>query len=476
MGLPAPESRIADTIHHHGRRLRVYLALALLLCFLAVWKGEPHRGYADIGDYFDMSEGLWLRGDMSFVDAPTGEVRYRRYPVGLAVISGPFVLAGHALQNLTHGAIGQRSVIALLIPLLTVGSGLLLVAIGRALGCSARASLWTALLFALASPVLTFVRLYYCDTVVVFYVLLAAWAALQTLRAPPASAWKWALLSGAALAGMAITHYGAGAMALGCWLAMSASVLRSRQLQPRRRVAIVATLSAVPLLAGLALLAMNQQRFGSPFRTGYDVVHPGRFSLIGLDRLDKNATCLLLFGWRTPWVILGLWGLWLGVRRRATRALFAIVLVALVSQMLFWLVFRELLRFPLRYPLPMLALLAVGLLLAAQEIARRWPQRGFVYGGIIAVCWNMFYFIRGEDIWPSFFIDTRRGTALLCHVWYMTPLSQQNARVWGTPVGLAQATALSILLAGGVLFFVLAWRQARSLDSQNAAETAAFTA
>ena len=200
------------------------LCAALLLCFLAVWKGEPHGGYEDVRDYFYMSEGLWLRGDMSRVDASNSRnlkpetcnlkplvPQYHRYSVGLAVVSGPFVILGHALQSVTHGAIGQRAVIALVIPLLAAGAGLLLFLIGRALGCPARACVWAVLLFGLGSPILTFVRIYYADMAVVFFVLLAAWSGLLALQAAAraeqhSTVWKHALLAGLGLAGVASCH------------------------------------------------------------------------------------------------------------------------------------------------------------------------------------------------------------------------------------------------------------------------------
>ena len=347
----------------------VLLCAALLLCYLAVWKGEPLGGYEDVREYFRMSEGLWLRGDMSCVDTPGHGRRYYRYPVGLAVLSGPFVILGHALQNVTHGAIRQRAVIALAIPLLAAASGLLLFLTGRALDCSARACAWAVLLFALGSPILTFVRIYYADMAVVFFMLLAAWSGLHALHsaaraAEEPAAWKWALLAGLGLAGAVGCHYSSIPMAAGLWTVLSGALVaecspqrtqrrdfgfsifdfrlhrtgslnRKSQIKDRElpsaarsasgavkevapasvgrsgtrgRVALVAALSAFPVLAALGLMALNQLRHGNPLRTGYEVTYSSPSILLDANVVRGNGVLLLLFAWRTPWVLLALWG------------------------------------------------------------------------------------------------------------------------------------------------------------------------
>lgn len=472
------------------RRLRVCLAAALLLLFLAVWKGDPHRGTLDMAEYFWNSEALWLRGDMSFVDEQGRGPLYHRYPVGLAVLSGPFVLAGHVLDAWTHGLIKQRAVIALVIPLLTVGSVLLIYSLGRALECSARVSLWAALLFALGSPVLTFVRIYYCDMAVVCFALFAVWSALGMIR-EPARACAWAALTGAGLAGMTSCHYAASVMSIALGVSFAAAVLRLRQKAESARApvagasractgpgetpllrhgrdapataAVLAALCAAPVAVAAALMVLNYSRYGHVFATGYDIHYPGG-SLLTTKVLDKNASTLAMFCWRTPWIALGLWGLLLGARRAADKAFFAGALFALAGQAAFWLFFRDTWLFPVRYLLPLLSLLAVGLLLAGQGISCRWPRRGLFYVGLVCVCWNLFYFLRGEDPWPSFFIDPRHGPEVRCHVWYMSPLAPDQALHWGTPMGWPQTAILVALLTAGAALLTLAYRAARSLD------------
>ena len=458
-------------------RVRLYLALSLLLFFLAVWKGEPHGGYCDIRDYMRAAEALWLRGELFFVAESDEAPAYQRYTLGLPILSGPFVLAGHALEKWTNGFIGQRAVIALIIPLMTVGAGLLIFAIGRALECPARSCLWAVVLFALGSPILTFVRLYYIDMAVVFLVLLAIWSALRALQAVGRAdsspyAWRWTALTGLSLAAITVTHYAASVMCCGLWLGTALGLLSlpgptAGNAPRRRRYVALAALCAVPVIAAAALLAVNYYRFDSPFSSGYNLHRPdGTSSMFTTTTLGRNFVCLASFCWRVPWVLLGLWGLVLSAfSRAAPRALFIGILLALGGQVCLWLVFSELIRFPVRYPLPLLSLLVIGLLLAGRKLSRRWPRRGLAYSGLVCVCWNVAYFLRGEDVWPSFFIDPRRGPDVLCHVWYMTPFPSALSRGWGTPVGWTQAAVLLALLAGASISLWLAFREAARVET-----------
>ena len=94
---------------------------------------------------------------------------YNQYSLGLAFVSGPFVLIGHALDKITNGLIGARSFAVLIIPVMSALSALLIYEIGLLLGASARASVWGAIVFAAGTPQLTFARLFYTEVAVIFF-------------------------------------------------------------------------------------------------------------------------------------------------------------------------------------------------------------------------------------------------------------------------------------------------------------------
>jgi len=91
--------------------MRAYFFAGTLLIFLAFYKGDG--GYHDLVNYLDDAQGLWLHGDMRrvsgtedeelsdgrIVEHPTYD--YSQYSLGLAFVSGPFVLLAKAVDLIT---------------------------------------------------------------------------------------------------------------------------------------------------------------------------------------------------------------------------------------------------------------------------------------------------------------------------------------------------------------------------------------
>jgi len=71
-----------------------------------VWKGDG--GYRDLGEYLNNTENLWLKGDLSKPGNPDDIT----YILGIEVLSGPFALAGAAIDKISGGLIGVRSIAA----------------------------------------------------------------------------------------------------------------------------------------------------------------------------------------------------------------------------------------------------------------------------------------------------------------------------------------------------------------------------
>jgi len=439
------------------RSAAAWILLSAALLFLSVWKGVPHRGYGDILQYFENTEAIWLKGELGYdadERAPGGRL-YHRYPIGLSVLSGPFLFAGLAVERISGGAVPQRAVTAFIIPLLALAACALVVDLGRQLGVAPVPTLWSALMLAAASQVLTFSRLYYTEIAILFFVLLALAAFLRARRQDTPRTARWWFLAGTGLAGITACHYGDVALSAALGMVFAAAVLMDNRHAWTQRLKALAALGAVPLLAGLGIMAVNRAYFGSGASSGYHAYYQG--PMFELAHLPSNLPLLGVWLIRNPWLLPALFAFpWLF---RRERWLAAAVTAGLLLQMLLWVSFIDFDRFAYRYPMPLLALGVPALLLAAKWLHERLPRRGLAYAGLVLVGFNVLWFLRGEDIWPSFFTVPGETGVVRCHVWYMSPLPTENP-AWGSPVGALQAAVLAALLAGSALSAARAFRLA----------------
>jgi hypothetical protein len=440
-------------------RIRLYLALGLISIFLSVWMGEPHRGYADISEYLDNAESLWLRTPGK--DPSLGS---ERYPIGLVILSGPFVYAGAAAEHIFPGHSVRRSVIAFIVPVLSVLACLLLYEIGCLLGFSAHISLWAALIFGVGSTFLTFTRIYYTDVGTIFSIFLAFWSYLRSRLSAHRSA-HWCFLSGLALSGVTLCHYGAFSASIALWIGFSLALLRSE----RRELSSWMTLCAGGVLGALTLLIWNYAHFGHPLKFGYfDAFAFKSAPLFSLRYIPENAQKMAAAAMRNIWLVPAIGFIF--AERRRNSALYNSLMIALAIQCIVWLCCSQYRMFSCRYLLPIVATGAVGLLSMGAWFERISQTRGLFYSGLVLVLSNAVLFIRGDDVWPSFFIDTRRGNDVRCHLWYMSPFSPEELQqqFWGTRVGPLQLIVFSVFVVAGLIFLALAFQQARrqvSLES-----------
>lgn len=452
-GLSSPS---ADT--RNLRCLRVGLILCLAFSFAAVFKGEPHRGYADIGEYFEDAEHMWLKFDLS-IPGPNGP-EYRRYPLGLAFISAPFVYLGVLVHRVSGGMISVRAVMSLIIPILGIATCLMLFELALAFKVSARAALWAAVIFGVAGPQLTFIRIFYTDIATVFFVVLAAWSWLKSQHSP-APGWQW--LCGFSLAGIFGTHYGSVLLAIGMWLGFAGSVVFDKNSSLAQKVRPILSLTAPPAFFALVLLGLNYLRYGSPFRSGYDMVYTTqRLPLFDPSVIPLNLQVFAQLFVRVLWLLPSLW--FLPAIRKFNRPLFLAAVLGLACQFAFWIAFPEFRRFPLRYPFPMIALASLGLPFFAARLDAL-GRRPLVYCGLILFVYNAGMFLRGDDIFPSFVVNMYDAAGgIICHVWYMTPMPVENL-AWGSPIGPLQYAVLTSCLVLALISFRWAVLSAARLDS-----------
>jgi hypothetical protein len=115
----------------------------------------------------------------------------------------------------------------------------------------------------------------------------------------------------------------------------------------------------------------------------------------------------------------------------------------------------------LRYLFPALALAAPGLVLLAEQLQRRWKNRGLIYSGVVLCLWNIAYYIIGDDMFVSIYVGYKRiGEGLRCYVWYMEPFAKAMdlSRQWGTPLTWAQALIFCLFMLLAVWAFVRGYR------------------
>lgn len=470
---PPPDSKVQP------RRGRWLIFCGALLIFLAFYKGDG--GYHDLVYYLDDAEGLWLRGDMARpgeteeVDLPDGTTAerpvYSQYSLGLAFVSGPFVLLSHGVERLTGGAVSARKLAVLIIPIFGALAALLLYEIGCELDISPRARLWAVIIFIAGTPILTFVRLFYTETAIVFFVLLAIWAFLKTQTAPgdrtrtpsPTRQILWSLLGGAGLALAGACHYAEGPLVATLWLGMTGTLLFGEKVYtpPFRptfggRVLNVVALSGAPLLAVATILFVNYLRRGHALDTGYasDVGeihlsnvfdHNWRYFFWAKETKIK----LGLFA-RDLWIAPGIILLWLGTLHSRSRWLRRALIVGALLQTVFWMCYAMLGFSPVRYLMPAVGALSVALLALGHWIDRWMKTPGLVAAGLVLIAWNLFWFFSGDDRNLSL-LRSPDTHEFLMYTWYMQPFTNGLTDGYGTPPGLMQWFLLGALVLCGSL-------------------------
>ncbi|MCK6474240.1 MAG: phospholipid carrier-dependent glycosyltransferase [Planctomycetes bacterium] len=397
---------------------------------MAFWKGEG--GYRDLREYLDIAEGLWLRGDTSIPGQPG---TYYRFAPGLPILSGPLVLLGAALHEIVP-SITPRALGALTVPLLGALSCALLYGIARMLKCSARAGLWASVLLGLGSPLLTYAKLYYAETAVLFCLALALYAWLRAEAS--VRAWPWTLLAGASLASAVACKYEHLLLVAPLAAGMAIALLKSEDRPGHTKGTAFVAFATVPMLAAAALLWMNYAHFGHPLRTGYEDVAERNLS-----PSHAPGNLLYLGQWlmRVPWLLPAFFLLPRALKGR--RALWWGLALGLLAMEGLWLSFASLSIFPIKYTLPMLAPLAVGLCGLGNLLEARGPRRGLVYTGLAIVLWNLGFFLTGDDGSAAFTLDAAHG--LQSYVWYSAP----DGDDYGSPAGAEQLAILAVLLAAG---------------------------
>ena len=453
------------------KRARLWLAAGLMCSFLAIWKGPG--GYSDLGAYLDLGERIWLEGRLALPGTPDAPPRYIYFAPGLPFLSGPLFWLGAAAEELTGGTISRRSVAAFTVPCLGLLACILLFETGRILGFDARKCFWAALLLGLGSALLNYVRLYYAEIAVAAGLLLALWAFLRSQACVGRAGLAWLALSGLGIGAAAACHYGSAPAAVVLGLGLSLTLLLDPQtsLSARRQRVGAMALPVVVVLA--VLMALNWRQWGHPLRTGYSQVFPpDRLPPFCVDYWARNLLPFARWLARTLWVVPALVGMaallriaggspspgplpsgargnnssFPPVALRNRRGLALSCWAAFAAGSWSWLSFRDLSAFPLRYPMPLIALAAPGLLCLGSVLARRWPKRALIYAGLVCCVWNFAFLLSGDDGARIVFTDPSLGPGLHCFVWYMAPSASRWA-AFGTPVGAAQI-AVWCALAG----------------------------
>ncbi len=322
----------------------------------ALFWGEPYSAQARVG-----------------LDGET----YSKYGIGHSLL----VAVPLALARLIPGATLASSAM-IVNGVATALTGTFLVLVLRRLGYSERVGVSVALLFGLATFAWVYAKTMFSEPIVGLGWTIAVWLLLG------GNGWRHALLAGVVL-GITVAVRPASVLvvplfALPLWEG-------TRRASFRRLVAF-----GVPLaLAGLALLAFNQARFGDPFEFGYSESFNGSLLagltgfLFSLDRsLFLFAPPLMALFWSVPAFL-----------RRHGRWGWTLLAVGLLSLLLYslWPVFWGGPVWGPRYLLPVVPLLVI-LLAPAAEAAwehggwRRWALALLALLGVAmqvpGVFWN----------------------------------------------------------------------------------------
>ncbi|MGH7143806.1 MAG: hypothetical protein ACREJ2_06660 [Planctomycetota bacterium] len=513
---PPTPSALALSPPARPGRIRLWLLLGLACFMLAIFKGIG--GYLDFYEYMGMAEQLWLHGTLAApphrpLDLPESQLvqidaelgpppRYYRYPLGLTVLSGPAVWLGAGLQALSGGLISERIVLALTIPGMALLAVLLWLRIATDPRCglclSPRNAVLAAILLVLGTPVLTFTRLFYTEIATVLWALAVLYAWLRARHAAAAGEpdRRWWLCAGAALTWFTACHYADVFLAATLGVAMLLDLAGTRALSARARWARAALLMGSGL-SGLAfLLIANRVRFGGALKFGYaNHCFDGDISLNLVSTRVQYLTFYLL---RVPWLAFAIGLLIVGRWRRPAAlpapatpvtadgtgapTLAPIVrgglAAAFLAQLCFWLTYRSIETFPLRYTLPMAVLGLPGLGLILHYLERRWPRFGAPTFTLAGAAWGLYclvYFdcnglplISVGDNFMRPFRDFGAGAGWRCYTWYMHPrptgvkaaLAVLNGNPAGTPMGWIQILIPLVLAGAGTAALVYALRLA----------------
>lgn len=442
--------------------MRICLFLGFLLLFLAFWKGDG--GYLDLREYLDDAERLWLKADMRLPGEPGTPPEYNRYSLGLPFLSGPFVLAGQAIQWLSGDAIGRRQVAALCVPVLAAVAGVLLFEIARLLGFSKRIGIYAALIYCLGSPHLTYARLFYADAAVECGILFAMWS---FFKYADMHSGKWALLTGTGLAAAGASHYPHAALVCFVWVNLAAGMfsINSEENTFRLKARDVLLFGAVPILCVGILVGLNLSRHGHLVPRGYQGevssnISP-RYIFGNLHHLGRM--CL-----RTPWFFpalgFGVYALWHLKPRTAVGKFLAIAMLSgVIAQLVLWLCYYQLNMFPFRYLHPMSALGAIGLPFLLQWIDDRFPTRGVTYTVLILLLANAVQFT-GDTIFQPIFAMPPAGEIWM-YTWYMSPIAPGTPFDGGSPAGALQFAVFGVLIGLGTWLLINASAIARKDSS-----------
>jgi hypothetical protein len=422
-----------------------------LLVFLAFFGGSG--GYSDLQEYLDDAQRLWLKGDVRVTEDPP---TYTRFAPGLPLVSGPFVWAGRLLSLASGGAIRERGVIALAVPLLAAASLVLFFCWARARGARARIAVWSTMVLALGSPFLMFTHWYYAEMLVLASLLLFLWGGLQAQRTDRPLAW---MAAGIGIALMPIAHTAWAPASIALWLGMLATAAGDPAAGGRRwKRALL--LTAAPAVSAAAILWINTSRFGSPFTTGYHAQLASEVpTFLQASYVPGNLLAMAQWLVRTPWLAPALVLTALFAWRERRRTGLAIGL-ALAVQTGVWLCYRYLPLYTNRFLLPLMILATPGLPHLGEWIGQRYPRRGPVLSmGFFILC-AASWLLQDDNFRPFYFSGVTGE--LRCCTWYMRP--QPDPTLLGSTAGIVQIALLIGLVAGGSALLIRAWRAAGRID------------
>jgi len=312
-----------------GRRQLVVMLFVFLLTFYTLIAGLR----IDTGDgelVYQVARSM-ANGAGFAVPPPSGEHSFygmwgvdgRYYsPTGwgasLSVL--PFYWIGELCHRITGwGAPGYASRASVLLRNVIVGAltGCILFALARQLGYQQRPSAITALVIALATPFVVYVKTMFSEPLLTLLLVLAL---LTALRAKAGDTWKWFVAGGA---------LGFGLLVKPTMLAVVPAFLGYAALTQAggARWKAIAALTAPVLAGGLMTAWYNLVRFGSALSTGYQGVGFDQWPWIGLYGLLLSPGKGLL--WFCPIVILGIAG-WIPLATRQPRSMALIGSVVLL--------------------------------------------------------------------------------------------------------------------------------------------------
>lgn len=231
--------------------------------------------------------------------------------------------------------------VALTSALLTAFAAVLLFDLGTGITGSVGAGLFAALGYALGSTIWGLSTTLLGHAPAAALLTIATWAVWRgTSGARELDRWRYPVMAGVALGWAVVVEFPSAlaALAVGLW-----ALWRTRDLEMPAKIRLYAvTLTAAALML-VPLAAYNQIAFGTPFQLGYEGVvgfHGMDQGLFGLTYPKPEALFGILFGprrgliWVAPVLGVGVAGLVLMVRNRATRDLGVLAAAIVVAVLL----------------------------------------------------------------------------------------------------------------------------------------------